>query len=75
MDKAHIKRDYESNELIVHWDSSKCTHSARCVKGLPQVFNLQKHPWIDVNAATADVLADQVAQCPSGALTTTLKPK
>jgi uncharacterized Fe-S cluster protein YjdI len=73
MDKAHIKRDYESAELIVHWDSAKCTHSGRCVKGLAQVFNLQKHPWIDVSGATAEELVEQVAQCPSGALTITRK--
>ncbi|HLO99976.1 MAG TPA: (4Fe-4S)-binding protein [Fimbriimonas sp.] len=73
MDKAHVKRDYESDQLIVHWDSSKCSHSGKCVHGLPQVFNLKKHPWIDVTGATAEELIDQVSQCPSGALTVTRK--
>lgn len=73
MDKAHVKRNYESDELVVHWDSSKCTHSGRCVIGLPQVFNLKNHPWIDIRAESADTIADQVAKCPSGALSVTRK--
>ncbi|HEY3332385.1 MAG TPA: (4Fe-4S)-binding protein [Capsulimonadaceae bacterium] len=68
-----VKKDYESDELIVHWDSAKCTHSGRCVRGLPEVFNLQQHPWIKLDAATADEIAAQVERCPSGALSVTRK--
>ena len=69
----NFKRDYESDEIVVHWDSSKCIHSGRCVIGLPQVFNLKNHPWIDVSGASADEIEAQVTKCPSGALTFTRK--
>ena len=68
-----VKRDYESDEIIVHWDSAKCIHSGRCVLGLPQVFNPKSHPWINLSGATADEIKAQVEKCPSGALTCTRK--
>lgn len=68
MDRA-VKRDYASDELIVHWDSAKCVHCGNCVRGLPQVFNLKAHPWIDVHGASTDEIVAQVEECPSGALT------
>jgi len=69
----HVKRDYESDEIIVHWDSAKCVHCGKCVLGLPPVFNLKQHPWIDVGGAAADVIVAQVEKCPSGALMVTRK--
>ena len=68
-----IKRNYESAEIMVHWDSAKCIHSGKCILGLPEVFNLSKHPWIEVSGATAEEISQQVAKCPSGALTSTRK--
>ena len=50
----HVKKDYESNELVVLWDSAMCVHSGNCVRGLRTVFNLQAHPWIDMTGASAD---------------------
>lgn len=67
------KRDYETDEIIVHWDSAKCVHSGNCVRGLASVFNLRQHPWINVDGATADEIAAQVDKCPSGALSYTRK--
>ena len=72
MDRA-IKRNYESEGIMVHWDSAKCTHSGRCGLALPGVFNLSQHPWINVDGASADEIEAQVAKCPSGALTFTRK--
>lgn len=69
----HVKRDYESADLTVHWDSAKCVHCGNCVRGLGQVFNLARHPWIDVEGATKDEIVAQVDQCPSGALSYSLK--
>ncbi|MEI8281577.1 MAG: (4Fe-4S)-binding protein [Armatimonadota bacterium] len=69
----NVKRNYESSEITVHWDNSKCVHSGICVLGLPGVFNLNRHPWIDVTVASADAIEAQVAKCPSGALSTTRK--
>ncbi len=62
------KREYSNGEVTVLWDASLCTHSGICVRGLPQVFNVHLHPWIDVTKATTEEIVAQVAQCPSGAL-------
>ncbi len=70
---SSFKRDYECEEIVVHWESAKCIHSGNCVRGLATVFNLKKHPWINVDGASADEIADQVDRCPSGALSYTRK--
>lgn len=59
---------YAGNEVIVSFDPNICTHAAKCVKGLPTVFNIKNKPWISPDSAPADVVENQVAQCPSGAL-------
>lgn len=64
---------YESPEITVTFDPNICTHAARCVKGLPSVFNVNQKPWIQPAEATADEVEAQVARCPSGALGCTRK--
>lgn len=64
----HVKRDYSSDELTVHWDSAKCIHCGNCGRGLPSVFNLKQSPWINMAGATTEEIAAQVDKCPSGAL-------
>lgn len=59
---------YAAPTLVVEWRPALCTHSGRCVGGLPQVFAPTRRPWIDMTAADAEAIAAQVAQCPSGAL-------
>ena len=59
---------YSSESITVTFDPTRCTHSARCLRGLPQVFDVKRKRWIDPDAAAADVIAAQVARCPSGAL-------
>lgn len=61
-------KDYVEGALTVRWDPSKCTHSGRCVRGLPAVFDPRRRPWIDLQASDADAIRQQVRQCPSGAL-------
>ncbi len=59
---------YEGDGITVTFDPTLCTHSGRCVRGLPAVFDIKRKRWIEVDAAPADVIAEQVARCPSGAL-------
>lgn len=61
-------QSYSSDEITVTFDPAVCTHSARCVKGLPAVFDVSRRRWIDPTAASADEVAAQVGRCPSGAL-------
>ena len=59
---------YEGAEVVVTFDASVCRHAAECVKGLPQVFDTSKRPWIDPDGAPASEVRAQVERCPSGAL-------
>lgn len=61
-------KKYESDEITVVWDSSKCIHSEKCWRGLGRVFNPKARPWINVANAPDDKIKAQIDQCPSGAL-------
>lgn len=59
---------YEGDGIVVTFDPNVCTHSAKCVRGLPAVFDTSRLRWVDVSAADVDAIVEQVAKCPSGAL-------
>jgi len=61
-------REYGNSEIIVEWRAEKCIHCKRCIEGLPQVFNLESKPWVNIKAATTKEIKNQVNDCPSGAL-------
>ena len=61
-------RVYRNERIAVHWNPSRCIHSERCSRGLPQVFQRDARPWVRVDEATPDEIAAVVARCPSGAL-------
>ncbi len=63
-----IIKKYNNGEVTVIWQPGLCIHSARCVRGLPSVFNTALKPWIDVTKAETETIVNQVKQCPSGAL-------
>ena len=62
------RKSYVGAERTVSFDPEVCVHAAECVKGLPQVFDTNKRPWIQPDGATAAEVDAQVARCPSGAL-------
>lgn len=59
---------YDGDGFAVTFAPDVCTHSARCVRGLPAVFDVRRKRWVDVSAASAAEIEAQVARCPSGAL-------
>jgi uncharacterized Fe-S cluster protein YjdI len=61
-------REYPSTGIAVVWDSTRCIHTGRCLRGLPGVFNLDKRPWVDVGAATPEEIAAVIRRCPTDAL-------
>ena len=61
-------KHYTKGDLTVVWKPEQCIHSTVCWKGLGEVFNPKKHPWIDMEAADVEKIREQVARCPSGAL-------
>jgi len=61
-------REYRTPAIVVRWDAVRCIHAGYCVRGLPQVFNPQDRPWVHVEQASADEIAEVVQRCPTGAL-------
>ncbi|MED4586712.1 GNAT family N-acetyltransferase [Brevibacillus choshinensis] len=61
-------KQYVGKDIDVIFHPGRCVHSAKCVSGLPGVFNIKKKPWVHVDGETADKIASQINNCPSGAL-------
>jgi uncharacterized Fe-S cluster protein YjdI len=61
-------KDYAGTGITVHWDSDRCFHSMRCMRGQPAVFDESARPWVNLDGAHADVVAAVIDTCPSGAL-------
>lgn len=60
--------EYSNGEITILWKPKLCIHAAVCVHTLSKVYNPKARPWIKVENATTPELLDQVAKCPSGAL-------
>jgi len=59
---------YPNEDITVQWKPELCRHAARCATQLPTVFNPAARPWINMDGATSQEIRDQVAKCPTGAL-------
>ncbi len=66
--RKNVLRKYRNEAIQVNWEPEYCIHAANCLRGLPDVFQIDSQPWIKVDAATADQIAAIVMTCPSGAL-------
>jgi CDGSH-type Zn-finger protein/uncharacterized Fe-S cluster protein YjdI len=62
-------REYEGDGIIVRYDVGRCIHAEECVRGLPEVFDPDRRPWIEASRAPAQAIADTIGRCPTGALT------
>ena len=63
-----ITKKYSNGEVTIVWKPETCIHSAICFKGLCNVFDPQKRPWITPEGANTESIIDQIKKCPSGAL-------
>ena len=63
-----MKREYSNQNLTVFWDSSKCIRSGNCDRQLPEVFDINKRPWVNINAADVKEIKRVIDTCPTGAL-------
>jgi uncharacterized Fe-S cluster protein YjdI len=61
-------KEYHSKDIVVYWEPDRCSHSAICLKQLPQVFDLNQRPWVKVEAASPEDIIRTIDNCPSGAL-------
>ena len=64
-----MHRTYENEDITVFWDSEKCRHAKRCVTGCPQVFDINRKPWIDISRASNAEIWQTIEKCPTKALT------
>ena len=65
---SESEKIYTNGEMTVIWKPGVCLHSAKCVQGLGEVFNVSARPWINMDGAGTDRIIKQVDQCPSRAL-------
>lgn len=59
---------YEGTALTVLYDPQRCIHAAECVRGLPEVFDSARRPWVAPDGSPPETLAEVIRRCPSGAL-------
>jgi CDGSH-type Zn-finger protein/uncharacterized Fe-S cluster protein YjdI len=59
---------YPGTTLTVTFDARRCIHAGECVRGLPNVFDPQRKPWVNPDGASATAIMGVVERCPSGAL-------
>ncbi|MFI6983377.1 (4Fe-4S)-binding protein [Embleya sp. NPDC050154] len=60
--------EYPAEDIVVTFDAKRCLHSGECVRGLPEVFDTDRRPWIDPTRVPAEQVAEVIRHCPSGAL-------
>ncbi|MDO5035613.1 MAG: (4Fe-4S)-binding protein [Porphyromonas sp.] len=63
-----MEKEYPTKDITIIWKPDLCIHSGICVKTLPQVYNVERRPWIQPEHATTEELIRQIDMCPSGAL-------
>lgn len=61
-------KDYRGEKITVHFNLGVCSHDGSCVRGLPCVFDVNKRPWINADAASPEEIISVIHRCPSGAL-------
>ncbi len=61
-------KEYSTDKIVIHWNPDKCMHAGECVRGLPQVFNRDRRPWVNIKGADSEEIMKVIDKCPSGAL-------
>jgi len=61
-------QQYSNSQITVTFDPNLCIHAARCLWGLPEVFDVGRRKWIEPDAAQPGEIANTIERCPSGAL-------
>jgi uncharacterized Fe-S cluster protein YjdI len=58
-------RSYTAPGVTVFYDRGRWLHFAECVRGLPEVFDARKRPWIQPESASAEEVAEVVLRSAS----------
>lgn len=65
---ARRLQTYEAKGIVVTFDPEVCQHTGVCLRGLPEVFDVNRKRWVRPELSTPEEVAAQVRRCPSGAL-------
>lgn len=68
-------RKYSGIDIDVYFRLETCIHSGNCVRGLKDVFDTKRKPWITPDNASSQKVMETINNCPSGALKYILKNK
>ncbi|TMF95623.1 MAG: hypothetical protein E6I04_11895 [Chloroflexi bacterium] len=63
-----MRKVYRGRDIEVSFDLDLCVHVGECVRGDTNVFQLNRKPWVMPDVGEAEVVAQVVERCPSGAL-------
>ena len=69
--EREITKHYNAGKITVVWKPHLCIHSGICFRGLPEVFDPRRKPWIITENSDAQTIREQILKCPSGALSFT----
>ncbi len=61
-------KKYTTTGVTVWFDSTRCRHFAECVRGLNEVFQPGRKPWVRPDLGDPSEIAEVVRRCPTGAL-------
>ncbi len=68
MSPKSLVRKYSGPAIEVSYDIRRCIHAEECTRGLREVFNRDKVPWIQPGGAEPERVAQVIRRCPTGAL-------
>jgi CDGSH-type Zn-finger protein/uncharacterized Fe-S cluster protein YjdI len=63
-----VERVYRNDQIAVAWEPKLCIHAGYCFRALPEAFQPQNRPWVRVDEAAAEKIAEVIMTCPTGAL-------
>jgi len=64
----NIIKKYTNGEVTIVWKPDVCMHSGNCFRGLNEVFDPKRRPWVSPDGTTSEKIVSQIKKCPSGAL-------
>jgi CDGSH-type Zn-finger protein/uncharacterized Fe-S cluster protein YjdI len=67
-ERKGVEREYTNDAIAVQWEPRLCIHTRACIAAMPDVFLPDERPWVRLEGADADRVADAVRKCPTGAL-------
>ncbi len=63
-----MARTYTGQKIDINFDMKRCIHARNCYLKLPEVFDPDRKPWVDPDAAAPEEVEAMIRTCPSGAL-------